>query len=353
MPWKGVTVSEDRQRFLEDYRLRYYSVSELAERFGVSRQNGPQVDPTLRGVRPERLPRALPPTLQLPLPDRSRTRRSPRRLAQGSPYLGRPQAARPDAPPAPRPGAPCALHRLLGSWPEKAWSGRGGASDAHTLAAPRLSPRARTTSGPPTTRASSASRTEPTASPSPLATWPPAICSASTPTRPSPLRRPSSTSPASSRPTACPTASAPTMASPFASSALARLSALSVWFIKLGIYPELIEPGRPQQNAVHERMHRTLKQEATIPPASSLPAQQRKLDRFRQEFNEDRPHEALHMKRPAQVYRPSTRAMPRRIEPYDYPAPLPRPPRQPRRHHPGASATRSSSAIPCTTTSSA
>jgi transposase InsO family protein len=60
--------------------------------------------------------------------------------------------------------------------------------------------------------------------------------------------------------------------SPFASSALARLSQLSVWFIKLGIYPELIEPGRPQQNAIHERMHRTLKQEATIPPASSLPA---------------------------------------------------------------------------------
>jgi hypothetical protein len=92
-----------------------------------------------------------------------------------------------------------------------------------------------------------------------------------------------------------------------------------VWFIKLGIYPELIEPGRPQQNAIHERMHRTLKQEATIPPASSLPAQQRKLDRFRQEFNEIRPHEALQMKRPVQVYRPSLRSMPTRIEPYDYP----------------------------------
>jgi transposase InsO family protein len=71
---------------------------------------------------------------------------------------------------------------------------------------------------------------------------------------------------------------------PFASNALARLSQLSVWFIKLGIYPELIEPGKPQQNGVHERMHRTLKQEATIPPASSLRAQQRKFDRFREEF---------------------------------------------------------------------
>lgn len=106
---------------------------------------------------------------------------------------------------------------------------------------------------------------------------------------------------------------------PFASNALARLSALSVWFIKLGIYPELIEPGRPQQNAIHERMHRTLKRDATIPPASSLPAQQRKFDHFRQEFNDLRPHESLHMKRPAQLYRPSTRTMPRQIEPYDYP----------------------------------
>jgi len=107
---------------------------------------------------------------------------------------------------------------------------------------------------------------------------------------------------------------------PFASSALARLSALSVWFIKLGIYPELIEPGQRQQNGVHERMHRTLKQEAPIPPGCSLRAQQRKFDRFREEFNGVRPHEALEMKRPAQVYQASCRAMPWRIEPYDYPS---------------------------------
>ena len=107
---------------------------------------------------------------------------------------------------------------------------------------------------------------------------------------------------------------------PFACSALARLSQLSVWFIKLGIYPELIEPGKPQQNGVHERMHRTLKQEATIPPGCSLRAQQRKFDRFREEFNEVRPHEALEMRRPAQVYQASSRAMPGRTEPYDYPS---------------------------------
>jgi putative transposase len=66
---------------------------------------------------------------------------------------------------------------------------------------------------------------------------------------------------------------------PIASNALARLSQLSVWFIKLGIYPELIEPGEPPQNGVHERMHRTLKQDTTFPPASSLLAQQRKCKR--------------------------------------------------------------------------
>jgi len=97
------------------------------------------------------------------------------------------------------------------------------------------------------------------------------------------------------------------------------LSQLSVWFIKMGIYPELIEPGKPQQNGVHERMHRTLKQEATIPPASSMRAQQCKFDRFREEFNQVRPHEAIDMKRPGEVYQPSIRSMPRRVEPYEYP----------------------------------
>jgi transposase InsO family protein len=106
---------------------------------------------------------------------------------------------------------------------------------------------------------------------------------------------------------------------PFASNALARLSRLSVWFIKLGIYPELIEPGQPQQNGVHERMHRTLKQEATVPPEGSLRSQQQRFDRFRVEFNEERPHEALEMRRPVELYRESRRSMPRRIGTYDYP----------------------------------
>ena len=106
---------------------------------------------------------------------------------------------------------------------------------------------------------------------------------------------------------------------PFASSAVARLSVLSAWFIKLGIYPELIEPGKPQQNGIHERMHSTLKREATMPPSASLRSQQRRFDAFRVQFNEERPHEAIDMRRPAELYQRSCREMPERIESYDYP----------------------------------
>ncbi|WP_216369725.1 integrase core domain-containing protein [Ramlibacter montanisoli] len=74
---------------------------------------------------------------------------------------------------------------------------------------------------------------------------------------------------------------------PFAAASLGRLSRLSVWWIKLGVLPELIEPGKPQQNGRHERMHKTLKDETTMPPAYSLAGQQRKFDHFRGEFNDD------------------------------------------------------------------
>jgi transposase InsO family protein len=74
---------------------------------------------------------------------------------------------------------------------------------------------------------------------------------------------------------------------PFASAAPARLSRLSVWWIKLGIHPELIEWASPQQNGTHERMHRTLKAEATRPPAGSVAAQKRCFNRFQTVFNRE------------------------------------------------------------------
>lgn len=106
---------------------------------------------------------------------------------------------------------------------------------------------------------------------------------------------------------------------PFASSAIGRLSSLSVWWIKLGIYPELIEPGQPQQNGKHERMHRTLKKEATIPPEKNLRTQQRRFNKFQKEYNNTRPHEALDMKTPSEIYSNSKREMPKKLEHWDYP----------------------------------
>jgi len=319
MPWKGVTVSETRARFIHDYRLGYYSVSELAERFSVCRKtahkwisrhnhfgdngfqelsrrphNSPfQTDPvitheliSLRKAHPSWGSRKLLDLMYHRDPDRqlpsastacrillreglARAKRRFRRAHPGSPR-SIPQAPN-DIWGADYKGqfrlknssycfpltvSDLASRYLLGVDAHPAIS--LGLTQKHFTGLFReygLPNRIRTDNGVP-----------------------------------------------------------------FASNALARLSALSVWFIKLGIFPELIEPGRPQQNAVHERMHRTLKRDATIPPAISLPAQQRRFDAFREEFNQLRPHESLQMKRPAQLYSPSPRGMPRRIEPYDYPS---------------------------------
>jgi len=106
---------------------------------------------------------------------------------------------------------------------------------------------------------------------------------------------------------------------PFATNTLARLSSLSAWWVRLGVMPELIEPGKPQQNGRHERMHRTLKAEATRPAAGSLSAQQKKFNRFREEFNHERPHEALDQQTPASVHRTSSREMPKKLPALQYP----------------------------------
>lgn len=107
---------------------------------------------------------------------------------------------------------------------------------------------------------------------------------------------------------------------PFATTGVGGLSRLSVWWTRLGIVHERIEPGHPEQNGRHERMHRTLKQETATPPAASGRAQQRLFDRFRRAYNEERPHEALGMATPGSRYAFSPRPFPDRLPELEYPA---------------------------------
>jgi transposase InsO family protein len=101
---------------------------------------------------------------------------------------------------------------------------------------------------------------------------------------------------------------------PFATIGAAQLSHLAVWWLKLGIQLDRIDPGHPEQNGRHERFHLTLQEETTTPPAATAPQQQRRFDRMRQEFNAERPHEALGQRPPARVYVPSPRRYPTRLE---------------------------------------
>ncbi len=107
--------------------------------------------------------------------------------------------------------------------------------------------------------------------------------------------------------------------SPFSSTGVNGLCALSVWWIRLGIQHQRIRPGKPQDNACHERMHRTLKEATARPPAANAKAQQRRFDAFRQEFNEVRPHDALDGKPPASLWQSSPRPYPKTIPGPEYP----------------------------------
>ncbi|WP_197386774.1 integrase core domain-containing protein [Ralstonia pseudosolanacearum] len=105
---------------------------------------------------------------------------------------------------------------------------------------------------------------------------------------------------------------------PFASTGSGGLSRLSIWWLKLGILPERIEPGHPEQNGRHERMHRTLKRATAQPPAATLRAQQRRMDEFRRFYNGERLHEALDQCTPQSCYTKSTRPYPSRLDEMSY-----------------------------------
>jgi len=106
---------------------------------------------------------------------------------------------------------------------------------------------------------------------------------------------------------------------PFASTGLAGLTKLSVYWLRLGITPERIRPGHPEENGRHERMHRTLKRETTRPARGNLLQQQEAFDQFVDVFNRERPHEALDMKRPSEVYTPSLTPHPPKLPELVYP----------------------------------
>jgi len=106
---------------------------------------------------------------------------------------------------------------------------------------------------------------------------------------------------------------------PFASTGFAGLSRLSVWWIRLGIIPERIEPAHPKQNGSHEYFHRVLKAETARPPAATAGGQQRRFRTFRTEYNDERPHEALGDEVPARYYHHSPRPLPARLPSLEYP----------------------------------
>jgi transposase InsO family protein len=101
---------------------------------------------------------------------------------------------------------------------------------------------------------------------------------------------------------------------PFGSRGAGGLTRLSAWWLKLGVQPRFIRPASPQENGRHERMHRTLKAQTAHPPASNQHEQQARFDVFRRHYNEERPHEALGQRLPAEFYAPSPRAMPDRLD---------------------------------------
>jgi putative transposase len=101
---------------------------------------------------------------------------------------------------------------------------------------------------------------------------------------------------------------------PFATTAAAHLSPLAIWWLKLGIHLDRIDRGHPEQNGRHERFHLTLQEETTTPPAATPLQQQRRFDRMRGEFNTERPHEALQQRPPARLYVTSPRPYPAQLE---------------------------------------
>ncbi len=319
MPWRTATVETERARFVLEAQLSDLSFAELCRRHGISRPTGYKW-----------LERANEQGLT-GLADRSRRPHScahatgnevvarvleiRKRRGWGARKIRRVLENDPDVACVPSVDT---IHRIL---------------ERHGKVEPRTPRRRRThPSAPPLDpeepnvtwtadfKANSGPGTGICASPSPCRTATPdsysnaAACCVST------CRPPCSASATSSGRFGLPQRIRTDNGHPFASNAIARLSKLSVWWVTLGIIPEFIEPGKPQQNPRHERMHRDLKRETALPPRANQRAQQRRFNEFRRIFNFERPHEGLGMDIPSERFRPSPRSYEETSKPLEYPA---------------------------------
>ena len=317
MPWKTATVPTERARFVLEAELSFYSFSELCRRYGITRRTGHKwveryQEEGLSGLedrshRPHSCPHLT------PEPVVARILEIRRRHRWGAPKIRRILQDEFDLAPSVD-----AIHRILVQ---------------HDLVTPRKPRRRRTHPGPPTNSMDAPNATWTTDFKGEFRTGNGTLCYPLTVQDAhsrfllecrgferidSQLTR--SRFEHLFREYGLPDRIRSDNGAPFASNALGRLSRLSVWWITLGITPELTEPGKPQQNGRHERMHRTLKQDTALPPQSSLRTQQRAFDSFRKTFNFERPHQALQQERPASLYVPSPRPFPRNPEPVSYPA---------------------------------
>jgi putative transposase len=320
MPWDETTGMDQRVRFIGDFSSCRYTMSELCERYGISRKTGYKWSQRYAEEGVEGLL------------DRSRApRRSPQQTeARCEESLVEARRDHPDW------GARKLLLRLRGRHPEWGWpaaSTGGEILKRHGLVAPRRRRRCPPVAAKPLVEATSPNRLWTADFKGEFRTGDRQLCY--------PLtvadrfsryllgcRSRRSTAVLEAQPVfeelfvhyglpeAILTDGGPPFAAPLSPR---RLSRLSVWWVKLGIEPVVIQPGKPQQNGCHERMHRTLKAATARPPASTLAAQQRVFDRFRREYNNERPHEGIGMKTPSQLYRPSARPFPSRLQELSYP----------------------------------
>ncbi|MEA2903082.1 MAG: hypothetical protein QOI12_469 [Alphaproteobacteria bacterium] len=305
MPWKASSVMEERLRFVARL-LDGEAMTDMCREFGISRKTGYKIFDRYRehGLEAlsDRSRRPVRYANQLPQPIESLIVR----LKGEKPHWGarklrellvRRLQVMSEFPP----GAPSMRSSIATAWSNASADRATAPAERRCRRAPRP-----TSCGAPTSRASSSSATGATVIHSPSPIRPRASCCRARRSNRQGRNWPLPPSLFAER--GLPLAIRSDNGVPFASpNALFGLSKLSVWWLRLGITIERIKPGHPQQNGRHERMHLTLKKEATRPPGSNSLQQQARFDAFVHELNAERPHEALAMKCPAELYSASPR----------------------------------------------